>query len=101
LQLSTTRSTASFVLCRQTEKRIGTIESSGQTLLITWLLWFAPLLQALPPEAHIPAISKLYNNISDFSVFGNPTFSTVYRLLPFTSPLNRTPGTASVRACII
>ena len=37
----------------------------------------APLLQALPPDTQIPCISRLKSSISDFSVLGKETFSTV------------------------
>jgi hypothetical protein len=52
---------------------------------------WAPLVHALPPEAQILLISRLNNNISDFSEFGKLTLKIVYRLFPNASPLNVTP----------
>ena len=54
--------------------------------------WSAPLVQALPPEAQIWLISRLNRIISDLSVLGMATFSTVYKLQPKGSPLKAMPG---------
>src|SRR5690606_14411923 len=78
--LPITKSISSRVLFLQNEKR--TLGRSGSTPIAcnTWEPMSDPELQALPPEADMPAMSKLNNIISAMSVHGNETFNTVYKL---------------------
>src|SRR5450755_256032 len=101
LSLPTTESTSSFVLYLLNEKRTATWLGLLLMARITCEPWSAPLVQALPPLAQILPISRLNSSISDLSVLGKDTFSTVYRLFPSGSPLKATPSTCFVSCSII
>jgi hypothetical protein len=84
-----TKSTSVFVLKLERENRIAFLEGSAPISVKTCDPVSAPELQALPPDALMPAISSDRSNNSDFSDAGKDTFKTVYREFPSGSPLNR------------
>src|SRR5690606_36691545 len=89
----TTTSTSSFVVYLLNEKRTDGLLGLDPIAVKTCEPILDPELQALPPEAEIPAISRLKSNISAISISGKQTFKTVYKLfLESRSPFTEQPG---------
>ncbi len=86
----TTLSTSAVVLYLLNEKRMVLQSLFFCNAFITCEPLFSPLLQALPPDTQIPAISSSSNNDSPLGVLGKQTLSTVYN--EFSGLLKLTPG---------
>ena len=85
------------------QQRVMAEPTDGAALLVSaeHALAKAPLVQALPPLTQMLFISRLNRIISDLSVLGNETLSTVYRLRPRGSPLKVMPRMAFFTCSII
>src|SRR5690606_19432577 len=89
----TTTSTSPFVLYLLNEKRTDGVLGLDPTADNTCEPILEPELQALPPEAEIPAISRLKSDISAISISGKQSFKSVYELfLESSSPFTEQPG---------
>ena len=89
LIFSSVNSTSSFVLNLLNEKRTDWQSSWCGNSANTWDPWLDPDENALPPDAAIPWISKLNNNIELQTSAGKHTLRTVYKLFSgLVSPLN-------------
>jgi hypothetical protein len=82
LSLATVKSTSSLVLYFENENLTEGLFGLAPIAVSTCEPMSVPELHALPPDAEIPAISRLNNNMSAISISGNDAFNTVYKLLP-------------------
>src|SRR5690606_31336629 len=91
----TVKSISSFVLYLLKEKRTDGRVGLQSNAFNTWLPISEPELHALPPDAEIPAMSKLNKSMSAICVQGKETFNTVYNELSASIlPLKQTSGIA-------